>query len=806
MIPKRIKLTLAIFGWITAAAPAIATSPSRLDFDRAAAAAKAALMRNPAVTLQHLDKMARLARLLENGRDRVEAIATVERLRGEGYIQTGRIDRAEPLLREALSLVRHNAPGTNVEAELLVSLGGVYAGRAEPAAAFARYQTAYHIFQRLGDSRNQALVLMCISSLYGDANDYAAALKYLDQAIAADRGDQNLLLSIYNNRASSLQELGRYSEAEAGYRKALVLARRMNSPQLQARILGNIARVRLKVGDVPGAEKVVRDAATLAVGDDAAAARLPLVAIAAQAAYQRHDYPRAATLIGERFAGVPLATTTISFRDAHQTAYDTFRALGDAPRAVVHLAALKRLDDQATRLATSANSALAAARFDFANQELRLATLQRDDANRQASYEHQRANTQRLIFLGLAVATAVIITLLANWLITLVHSRNRMRAAADDLAITNAALGKALAAKTEFLATTSHEIRTPLNGILGMTQVMLADCQLAADTRERIAVVHGAGVTMRALVDDILDVAKMETGNLTVEQAPFDLAATLAEATRLWEIQARDKGVGFVVDLAGCPTWIEGDAARVRQIAFNLLSNALKFTGEGQVTLRVTQGADDYRIAVEDTGIGIAADKVADIFESFKQADAQTTRQFGGTGLGLAICRNLARAMGGDVGVESVPGRGSVFTATLPLVPAPIGAAERLEEADRAECGGVVIVDANPIGRALLKTLVSTRCGDVVAVASLAEAMAPADNASLVLIDQSALADEGALDTFMQVGAPSPTVLWRGDVPEEVARVAQVIAKPIAGPALLDLLFGTAANRKPHSSLVQRAA
>ena len=763
-------------------------------------------MVDPIAALQRAEEAQRLALTLGTARERGEATATVQRLQGEAYVRLDRMDRAAPLIAGALLLVRRMSPGTKLEADILMSSGGVHAGRAEPAAAFADYQAAHHIFQAIGDTRDEAMVLLCISALYGDANDHAAALKYLDQAIAVDRGDENLLLSIYNNRASSLQELGRYPEAEQGYRRALALARHMNSSLLQLRIMGNIARVRLKVGDVAGAQQLIREALALAKGGDDATARLQLGGIAAQAAYQRGDYRGAATLIGQRFAGVDLATTTISFREAHQTAYKTYRALGDAPRAVVHLAALKRLDDQATRLATSANSALAAARFDFANQELRLATLQRDDANRQASYEHQRANTQRLIFLGLAVATAVIITLLANWLITLVHSRNRMRAAADDLAITNAALGKALAAKTEFLATTSHEIRTPLNGILGMTQVMLADRQLAADTRERIAVVHGAGVTMRALVDDILDVAKMETGNLTVEQAPFDLAATLAEATRLWEIQARDKGVGFVVDLAACPTWIEGDAARVRQIAFNLLSNALKFTGEGQVTLRVTQGADDYRIAVEDTGIGIAADKVADIFESFKQADAQTTRQFGGTGLGLAICRNLARAMGGDVGVESVPGRGSVFTATLPLVPAPIGAAERLEEPDRAECGGVVIVDANPIGRALLKTLVSTRCADVVAVASLAEAMAPADNASLVLIDQSALGDEGALDAFTQAGAPSATVLWRGDVPEEVARVAQVIAKPIAGPALLDLLFGTAANRKPHSSLVQRAA
>ena len=733
-------------------------------------------------------------------------MATVERLRGEAYVQMDRTDLAAPLLAKALALVRRSAPGTKVEAEVLMSSGGVHAGRAEPAAAFADYEAAHNIFRKIGDARDQALVLLCISTLYSDANDFTAALRYLDQAVAANGGDNKFLMSIYNNRALNLQQLGRYAEADAGYRKALTLARQMNSSTLEARVLRNIARVRLKVGDVKGAESVIRTAQSLVQGKEAGAWREQLIGIEAQAAFQRRDYRRAATLIAQRFAGVDIAETTISSREVHQTAYDTYRALGDAPQALAHLAALKRLDDQATRLATSANSALAAARFDFANQELRLATLQRDDANRKALYERQRAHSERLVFLAAGVATAIIIALLAVWLATMRRSRNRVRAAAGDLAITNAALGKALTAKTEFLATTSHEIRTPLNGILGMTQVMLADAHLAAATRERIAVVHGAGVTMRALVDDILDVAKMETGHLTVEQVPFDLAATLAEASRLWQEQARDKGVGFVLDLAECPNWIAGDAARVRQIAFNLLSNALKFTGEGQVALRVTQDADVYRIAVEDTGIGIAADKVADIFESFKQADAQTTRRFGGTGLGLAICRNLARAMGGDVTVESVPGRGSVFTATLPLIPAPTSAADRTGEADLAGCGGVVIVDASPIGRALLRTLVSTRCAEVVAVASLAEAMALAVGTYLVLIDQSALPDRGALDALMQTGAPPPTVLWRGDVPDEVARAARVIAKPIAGPVLLDLLFGAAASEKRHSSLVQRAA
>ena len=801
----RIRFRCAAAIWLALASVPAAATPTRGDFDRAAQTIKGASMRDPITALSQADRAEALARALSSQRDRDEALASVQQLRGEAYIQMGRIDTAAPLLKRALAFVRSKAPGTKAEAEILMSLGGVVATQGEPAAAFGGYQAAHTIFRTIGDTRDQALVLLYISALYGDANDYAAALKYLDQAIAADHGDQNLLLSIYNNRASNLQELGRYAEAEAGYRKALILARQMDSTLLQARILGNIARVRLKVGDVAGAQKALGIAQTLAQGTDAAAARLQLTAIAAQAAFQRHDYRQAAALIGERFAGVDLTTTTISSREAHQTAYETYRALGDAPRAVVHLVALKRLDDKATRLATSAGSALAAARFDSDNQKLRIRTLQLEDANRKGLYERQRAHTERLIFLGVAASTAIIIALLGFWLETLRRSRNRVRAAADDLAVTNAALGKALAAKTEFLATTSHEIRTPLNGILGMTQVMLADPRLAAETRDRIGVVHGAGVTMRALVDDILDVAKMETGNLTVEHAPFDLAATLAEAAKLWAEQARGKGIDFRLDLSDCPGWIEGDAARVRQIAFNLLSNALKFTASGHVALRATRDGEGFRIAVADSGIGIAGDKIEDIFESFRQADAGTTRQFGGTGLGLAICRNLARAMGGEVAVDSVPGTGSTFTVTLPLVEAERASGAQGDTAARAEGGGVVIVDANPITRAMLKTLIASRCS-AVAVASLAEAIEMAGDADLVLIDQSALATAEAIDALVGSELDHVTVLWRGEVPDAVAAKARVVAKPIGGPALLAALFDTLAEQICVPSLVQRAA
>lgn len=535
--------------------------------------------------------------------------------------------------------------------------------------------------------------------------------------------------------------------------------------------------------------------------DDAIGERPELLAIAAEAALQRRDAATAKTLIAESFAGVDIATTTLPFREAHSTAYRVYAAAGEPRKALAHLTALKRLDDEATKLAISTSTALMGARFDFANQELRIATLKSERLRRTVAFEQARAHTERLMFLGAAGATALIIGLLAFGLVTIRRSRDRERAANADLETTNAALGKALAAKTEFLATTSHEIRTPLNGILGMTQVMLADQGLPHAQRDRLSVVHGAGLTMRALVDDILDVAKMETGNLTIEETAFDLAATVRDATQLWQEQARAKGLAFTVDLADCPAMVVGDPARVRQIVFNLLGNALKFTANGAVSLSAQAEADGrtMTIAVADTGIGIAADKLTDIFESFRQADAGTTRRYGGTGLGLAICRNLARAMGGDVTVTSRLGQGTTFTVTLPLREAP--PAEAVQPVNATPGATMLVVERNPIARGMWRGLLERHFDTVAFAGSADEAVRLIDGGVVsVLIDDATIGGEPVPTLVVAriaaaaaaVGAPV-ALLWPGQDAAAhaaflAAGVTKVIAKPITGAALIAAL------------------
>ena len=791
-----------------AAQPIAAAAPPARDtinrFDAMVADAKTAMLVDPHQTIAKAEAAQAFATQLPPERRRV-AIATTLWLAGEAYLRLDDTAHAGPLIQRALAAIRDVRPLTKLNGDVLISLGGYHTQTADVAAALDDYQRAHNIFRDTGEVRNRAIALLNIALLYQEAKDYQNALKYYDQARDVYSGDPNLLLTIYNNRGNALKELRRYAEAEAQFREALAVARTLGSPLQVARVLRNIARSQIMSGRTAEAENTIAQGFALARGRvDAASTAEQFWGIAAQAALQRNDLPRARTLIERSFAhgddGNTLAT-----REGHETAYLIYRKLGDEKNALLHLVAMKALDDKTSQLAASANTALAAARFDSANQELKISKLQRDEANRTAEFERSRAQTQLLIFVGLGVVSVVIVGMLGVGLVTIRRSRNEVRAANVDLAETNSALGKALAAKTEFLATTSHEIRTPLNGILGMTQVMLADRSLGEAMRDRIGVVHGAGVTMRALVDDILDVAKMETGNLTIEQAPLDLRTTLTDLSRMWQEQARGKGLAFTLDLADCPDWIMGDAARLRQVAFNLLSNALKFTESGTVTLRAATlaGPDGARfsISVHDTGIGIPADKHELIFESFRQADGGTTRKFGGTGLGLSICRNLARAMHGDVTVESAAGEGATFTLDLPLVraAAPVTAVVEQREATDA----LLIVDRNPITRAMLRTILEPRAGAVLFAGSIEEAVESiaAGGIALALVDDGvvkALTDiDAALTDFAQraVAAGTQTaLLWAGLDDSQRARLAEtgvgtILAKPIAGPALAAALY-----------------
>jgi len=241
----------------------------------------------------------------------------------------------------------------------------------------------------------------------------------------------------------------------------------------------------------------------------------------------------------------------------------------------------------------------------------------------------------------------------------------RERAQAEEAA---RAANQLAEAQGRFLATMSHEIRTPMNGVLNMNR-MLAETELDAEQSLLVHTALSSGQTLLAVLNDILDFSRIEAGEVMVESVRFDLPELLESVVRLLRAPADNRGVDVRVDIDDAvPRHVRGDPTRVRQIVTNLVSNALKFTEQGHVWVRAAPaGADTIAIAVEDSGIGIAADVLPSLFNAFTQADASTTRRFGGTGLGLSISKRLAQLMGGDIDVQSKLGAGSTFTVRLPL-------------------------------------------------------------------------------------------------------------------------------------------
>lgn len=371
-------------------------------------------------------------------------------------------------------------------------------------------------------------------------------------------------------------------------------------------------------------------------------------------------------------------------------------------------------------------------------------------------------------------------------------------------------------AKSDFLANMSHEIRTPLNGVIGIVDA-LSRTGLSPEQAEMVGLIRDSGVTLERLVSDILDVSKIEAGQIDIEMRPFDLDEAILSCLDVARTRAEDRGLTFRVVRGETARGIfVGDSTRIRQVLGNLLSNAVKFTAKGGVTAQIGVSGRAARMAmltleVEDTGVGFDADHAAKLFDRFSQADATITRRFGGSGLGLSICRSLVGMMGGEIEAVSEPGVGSRFKVVLPLA-----RAESLADYDarggrmsaavvaapvRARPLRVLLAEDHPVNQRVVQLILGTQGAEVVTCDDGAQALAAFETGTfdVVLMDMQMPVMDGltatrairAVEAMRPGHARTPIVMLSANAMAEHridARDAGAdlhVAKPITAETLL---------------------
>ncbi len=686
------------------AAPSPDDSAISARFDGIVADAKKTMMTDPKAALQLAQNADTVAEKFVNPGARSTAIATSLWLEAEALTRLNKTDDARAVLDRAIRIASGDGSITKLDGNLALSNARLADTSGDVALALHSYQRAHDIFARLGQARSQSMALQGLGSIYEVAHDFPRAIGYYREAARVYSADPALELSIANNIGFALQQHEEYDAALKDFKRALDICRELKSPFLEANILTNIAAVYAKQHRFAEAETAA-DQALILLGKKDENGGGPFVwGIKAEIEYERGALDAATRDLAKAFRGIDLKTTIAPFRDMHEIAYKVYRADGNLALALAHLEAFKRLDDQGRSLAASANLALVGAQFDFARQQLEIEHLKSDQLQRDMSLRESRAATQTVIFAALLIGILALMLWIGWRHMTVRRHRNaitktnieltrtlgerdgeivRRIEAESHLRLAMEAAEQANRAKSHFLANMSHELRTPLNAIIGFSEIMALGVITGNKLQEYATDIHTSGQNLLAILNDILDMARIDAGSVTLAESDLLLVEVVESALAEIDNDPRVAKKPITFDPCNRAIQIRADDKRLRQVLVNLLSNAAKFTGEdGRIAIRVEPVRDGVDIVVSDNGIGIPEDKLAIVMEPFGQAESAYARLHGGVGLGLPIVKSLVQLHGGRFTVSSEVDAGTTARVHLPMERV-LGAA-RLQNAAKA--------------------------------------------------------------------------------------------------------------------------